>query len=50
MKLWRGKYKAVSGPNVNSGERGFQGKWFTVLSTNDIRKDDGSLLQMHGKM
>lgn len=36
MKLWRGRNKVVIGLKVNNRENGFQGKWFTVLSTNDI--------------
>lgn len=36
MKLWRGKYKVVISLEVNNREKGFQGKWFTVLPTNDI--------------
>jgi hypothetical protein len=30
------KNKAVIGLKVNNREKGFQGKWFTVLLTNDI--------------
>lgn len=36
MKLWRGENKAVVGLKVNNREKGFQGKWFTVVSTYDI--------------
>jgi hypothetical protein len=36
MKLSRGKSKDVIGLKVNNREKGFQGKWFTFISTNDI--------------
>lgn len=36
MKLWHGRNKAVIGLKVNNRENEFQGKWFTVLSTNYI--------------
>jgi len=36
MKLWRGRSKVVIDLKVNNREKGFQGKWFRLLSTNDI--------------